>query len=66
MEYTEKLKQIRKEHGESQAQIAQYLQIPQTQWQRYETGKNELPLRYLVAFCRRYEVSADYILGLTE
>ncbi len=66
MNYTDRIKNIRKEHGDSQEAIAQYLQIPQTQWQRYETGKNELPLRYLVAFCQKYGVSADYILGLKD
>ncbi len=66
MAYTERLKEIRRKNGDSQAQLAQYLQIPQTQWQRYETGKNELPLRYLIAFCRKYNISSDYILGLKD
>lgn len=30
---------------------------------RYERGANELPLRHLVALCRLYRVSADYLLG---
>ena len=33
---------------------------------RYERGANEMPIRYLVALCRYYNVSADYILGFTN
>ena len=34
-------------------------------YSRYEKGVNELPIRHLVALCRFYGVSADYILGLS-
>lgn len=34
------------------------------QWANYERGQHELPVRYLVEFCRHYRVSADYLLGL--
>ncbi|MCD8100067.1 MAG: helix-turn-helix transcriptional regulator [Oscillospiraceae bacterium] len=33
-------------------------------WSNYERGQHELPVRYLVEFCRHYRVSADYLLGL--
>lgn len=38
----------------------------QTMYARYERGANEMPIRYLVALCKYYQVSADYILGFTN
>ncbi|MCG4815084.1 MAG: helix-turn-helix transcriptional regulator [Agathobacter rectalis] len=33
---------------------------------RYERGANELPIHHLLALCKYYNVSADYILGLSN
>ncbi|PHU35858.1 hypothetical protein CSX01_04420 [Pseudobutyrivibrio ruminis] len=33
---------------------------------RYERGTNELPIHHLIALCKLYNISADYILGLTD
>ncbi len=46
--------------------VAEYLDIPQQQYSRYETGKNEIPVRYVIALCKFYQVSADWVLGLTD
>ena len=32
----------------------------------YRRDANELPIRHLIALCRYYHVSADYILGLKD
>jgi len=32
---------------------------------RYERGANEMPIRHLIALCKFYNVSADYLLGTT-
>ena len=50
----------------SQRQVAKILGTSQTMYARYERSANELPIRHLIALCRLYHVSADYILGLTE
>ena len=57
------LRQFRQNIGATQQQIADILTIPRTQVVRYEQEKNEFPIRYLVALCDHYGVSADYILG---
>lgn len=33
---------------------------------RYERGANELPIHHLIALYELYNISADYILGLTD
>ena len=62
--YMEKLRALREDNDLTQAQIAQLLGTSQTMYARYERNANELPLRHLVALCRFYNVSSDYILDL--
>ena len=64
MDYTERLRALRTDSDMSQAAIAAAIGIDQKQYSRYETGTNELPLRYLMKLCQVYGVSAEYILGL--
>lgn len=64
MYYITKLKQLRSEHGYSQAKLAEILETTQQHYSCYENGKNELPIRHLIKICKLYNVSADYILGI--
>ena len=57
---------VRNDHDESQRELAKAIGFHQVQIARYETGVNTPPIEYLVAFCRHYNVSADYILGLPK
>lgn len=66
MEQLVNLKQFRQTYKLTQAAAAEGIGIDQRQWNRYENGKNELPLRYLKAICQTYKVSADWLLGLKE
>ena len=66
MLYIERIKQFRQENKLSQADIARTLGITQQQYFKYEKGTNELPIRYLVAICQAYNISADWLLGLTD
>lgn len=66
MELLVNLKQFRQTYKLTQAAAAEGIGIDQRQWNRYENGKNELPLRYFKAICQNYRVSADWLLGLSE
>lgn len=66
MDYMERLRALRTDSDMSQAAIAAAIGIDQKQYSRYETGTNELPLRYLMKLCQVYGVSADYLLGLPK
>ena len=65
MDLVSNLRQIRKERGFSQADIAEILDTTQQVYSRYENGTNELPVRHVITLCRYYGVSADWLLGLT-
>ena len=64
--YVKRIRDLREDHDMSQRQVAKILGTSQTMYARYERSANELPIRHLIALCRLYHVSADYILGLTE
>ena len=66
MEYVRRIRDLREDRDKTQQEIAQVLGTSQTMYARYERGANELPIRHLIALCRYYEVSSDYILGLKD
>lgn len=66
MEYFDRLKSLRIDNDLYQKDVAKVLGIDQQYYSKYETGKNELPLRHLMTLCKFYGVSSDYILGLPE
>lgn len=60
----DRIRALREDHDLTQTQVAEILGTSQTMYARYERGANELPIRHLIALCKLYHVSADYILGL--
>ncbi len=66
MNYVKRIRDLREDHDKTQKEVADYLGTSQTMYARYERGANELPIRHLIALCKYYKVSADYILGLSR
>lgn len=66
MEQTVNLKRFRQKLKITQDMAARAIGIDQRQWNRYENGKNEIPVRYLKEICIQFEVSADWLLELNE
>ena len=61
---SDRLKQLR--GPTSQAEMARQLEIPRTQWIRYENGQNSPSAEMLAKICRIHAVSADWVLGLND
>ncbi len=64
MDYQSRIRALREDHDLTQRQVAEYLGTFQTMYARYERGANELPIRHLIALCKLYHVTADYILNI--
>ena len=66
MYFNERIKWIRENENVTQKSIANYLGIKQQQYARYEKGINIMPITYLKKICEYLDISADYIIGLTD
>ena len=65
-EYWEIIRELREDRDLKQADIAAVLQTTQQVYSRYENGINQMPIQHLITLCRYYQVSADYVLGLSK
>ena len=61
-----RLKELREEFKVTQKQLSDYLHIKQNTYSQYENNQRQLPLDALVKLANFYDVSTDYILGLTD
>lgn len=59
----ENLRTLREEKGYTQSDIAEILNIKRQQYQLYESGKREIPSRFVRQLAAVYKVSTDCILG---
>ena len=66
MKYYQRLRDMREDHDKTQKEIAQLLKTTQPQYVRYETGERELPIHHFQTLARFYNISIDYLSGLTE
>lgn len=64
--YYPRLKDLREDHDLSQQQVADYLDMKQPQYSRYERGLRDVPTDVLIRLARLYKTSTDHILGLTN
>ncbi|MDO4356310.1 MAG: helix-turn-helix transcriptional regulator [Clostridia bacterium] len=61
-----RLKDLREDHDWTQKELASRLHISQNTYSQYENGVRQLPIDALIRLAGIYEVSTDYILGLTS
>ena len=62
----ERLAEIRKDHGDTQQTLAARINVTKYTVSSWEQEKSEPNHEMLVKFCRLYEVSSDYLLGLSD
>ena len=61
--FVERLKELRKEKGLSQAQLATATGLTQTAIAYWETGRRNPTAQAVIILARYFEVSTDYLLG---
>lgn len=62
----QRIRDLREDKDLVQKQVAAHLGIDQRVYSNYETGKREIPTRFVIALAKYYHTSTDYILGLTN
>lgn len=66
MKLAERLKELRKERGVRQEQVAVALDISMSAYCNYEQGKREPAASVLERMADYYGVSVDYLLGRSD
>ncbi len=66
IDYRERMRGLREDRDLTQAEIGELLQKSQQGYSHIENGRAELKIDDLILLCQFYDVSADYIIGLTN
>lgn len=59
----ENIRNLREDHDKKQQELADYLNIKQTTYSKYELGKINIPIEVFIKLADYYGVSIDYIVG---
>ncbi len=62
----ERIRNLRIDRGFTQKQVAEFLHIKQNTYSQYEIGVLNYPLDVVIRLAQFYDVSVDYLVGLTD
>ena len=60
------IRALREDRDLTQKQLSEFLHCSQQVYSNYELGQRDIPTYILIQLSEFYNVSTDYILGLTE
>lgn len=66
MYFYQRLRDMREDHDKTQSEIAELLGTAREQYNKYELGKQELPMHHFITLAKFYGVSLDYLAGLID
>ena len=66
MYFYQRLRDCREDKDMKQKEIAEILKDTQQHYQLYESGKREMPMHLFIVLAKYYNVSIDYLAGLTN
>ena len=66
MKYAERIRSLREDRDKTQTEIATLLNIGQRTYCDYELGKTRIPVDSLIVLAKFYNVSMDYICGVSD
>ncbi|MBQ9887374.1 MAG: helix-turn-helix transcriptional regulator [Lachnospiraceae bacterium] len=66
MNYNERIRELREDSFLTQQKIADLLHIGQRTYCDYESGKTRIPVDSLIILAKYYNVSLDFITGVSN
>lgn len=66
MNYTERIRALREDSDFTQTKVAKLLKVGQKTYSDYELGKTRIPIDSLIVLAKLYNVSMDYICGISD
>lgn len=61
-----RLKKLRKENNLTQKDISKILEISQSLYSLYESGKKNIPITIFSKLAKKYNTSIDFLIGDTD
>ena len=61
-----RIRDLREDRDLRQRQVADFLNCSQQVYSNYELGQRDIPTDVLIKLSELYDVSVDYLLGLTS
>lgn len=62
----ERIRNLREDRDLTQKEVAQILNCSQQVYSNYELGQRDIPTDILIKISKFYNVSTDYILGISD
>ena len=62
----DRLRTIREDHNILQKDLADEFHVNQSTISKYELGDREPTIEYVIQFCQYFNVSTDFLLGLSD
>ena len=66
MHYYQRIRDLREDADLKQKEVAEALSVSVQQYSLYERGDREIPFHHVITLAKFYNVSIDYIAGLTN
>ncbi len=66
MAYYQRIRDLREDSDKTQSDLAEYLGTTAQHYGKYENGNAEIPFERAIALAKYYNVSLDYIAGITN
>lgn len=66
MSYYPRLRDLREDKDLSIRKLADIMYLQRTTYHNYETGKREIPFELAISLANLYDVSLDYVAGITN
>jgi transcriptional regulator with XRE-family HTH domain len=66
MYFYQRIRDLREDSDLTQADVARLIGISQQHYSMYESGRRELPMHHFITLARFYNISLDYLSGLTD
>ena len=65
MKYFQRLRIVREQNDMKQEDIASILNMKYQQYARYETGKQQMPIEHYKTLAEYFDLSIDYLCGIS-
>lgn len=62
----QRIRDLKEDNDINQKDVAQIIGMSEKQYARYERGETDIPMQAAIKLAKHYQVSLDYIAGLTN